>query len=131
MDHGTGVGETRKGRFCVRLLRIAGYLFFVYATTYFIMMDAESSAFDRTTKASRYDSSFFFERAFLGEKERERAACWANRVFWPMDCVVQPWLKPCNQAVWDQWQREDNAKYQQELDRRLREWEARPRDPKQ
>jgi hypothetical protein len=109
MDHGIGVGETRKRRFWVRLLRVAGYLFFVYAMTYFLVMWPGNAAYDPVTWNVAYDSTYLFSpwsnhpslMSFSAPN-----ACWANRVFWPMDCLVLPWLKPCDQAVHEQRLRE-------------------------
>lgn len=119
---------SRGRRALVRCLRIAGYLFFVYATTYFIVMDTNSAASNPLAKAPLYDSSYWFAER-IGWY-RWRTSCWANRVFWPMDCLVQPWLKPCNKAAYGEWQREEDEQWWQEFDKRLREWEGRPRDQK-
>jgi hypothetical protein len=109
MDHGTGVGETRKRRAWVQSLRIAGYLFFVYATTYFIMMYPGDPAYDPVTWNVAYDSSYMFSPWSNHPRIVSLSlpnSCWANHVFWPMDCLVQPWLKPCDQAVREQRLRE-------------------------
>ena len=96
-------GETAKRRLLARAMRIAGYLFFVYATTYFLVMDTVDPACDPVTWNAVYDSSYIFGR--LGRSPGAvyniyfRVRCWANRFFWPMDCLVQPLLKPCNKAV--------------------------------
>ena len=96
----------REGSSCRRVLvrcsRIAGYLFFVYATTYFLVMDTVNPAFDPVTWNVAYDSSCLFgpiHRMPGGLTIDVCTPCWANRFFWPMDCLVQPLLKPCNKAI--------------------------------
>jgi hypothetical protein len=96
-------------RMLVRFLRTAGYLFFVYATTYFLVMNTWEPAFPVGTlyppaAKAVYDSSYLFwpwEQSPSGMTIFYPVPCWANRVFWPMDCLVQPWLKPCNKVVYD------------------------------
>jgi hypothetical protein len=95
---------SRGRRVCVRALRIAGYLFFVYATTYFLAMNTACPAFDPATGNVAYDSCYLFGPTYQrpgGLTIIYGAQCWANRVFWPMDCLVQPWLKPCNRVARD------------------------------
>ncbi len=102
MKDGDGeCGCSRGRRLLVRCLRVAGYLFFVYAMTYFLVMDTSNPAYDVVAAKVAYDSSYLF-----GPIQRTGVLtiyfctpCWANRIFWPMDCLVQPLLKPCNKAV--------------------------------
>jgi hypothetical protein len=92
-----------------RTLRVAGYLLFVYVTTYFILMDTTSPAFDPVAQKTRYESSLWFAPSVRTPGPFNiyvRRSCWANRVFWPLDCIVQPVLRPCNRAVYEQWDRE-------------------------
>jgi hypothetical protein len=111
MSKDDGERESVRGRrVLAQTLRVAGYLFFVYATTYFLVMDTKVPARSVTGKPV-YGSAFMFGRPWA-------QPCWANQVFWPMDCLVQPWLKPCNKFVeeeayregqdeyWDKWWRE-------------------------
>jgi hypothetical protein len=112
-------------------LRVAGYLFFVYATTYFLVMDTERPAYDLVTWKEAYDSSYMFlSKVLPWQASNTKTSCWANRLFWPMDCLVQPWLKPVNKAAYDEHQREWDQEWWREYDRWLREWEQRPRDQK-
>ena len=96
-------GEVFYGRrVLARCLRIAGYLFFVYATTYFLVMDTAEPAYDLVASKVAYDSSYLFgpvDRVPGGLTIYLCTPCWANRFFWPMDCLVQPLLKPCNKAI--------------------------------
>jgi hypothetical protein len=98
----------RSRRILARSLRIAGYLLFVYVTTYFLLMEPEFPAVDPAIWTATYESGYWFAETnslpWL-HKAHLPAPCWINRVFWPMDCVVQPWLKPCDKAVrgWYGW----------------------------
>lgn len=92
-----------KRRLLVRALRIAGYLFFVYATTYLLVMNTSEPAFDPATWRVAYDSFFMFGPTQQVPPEPPLTIilgtrCWANRIFWPMDCLVQPLLKPWNKG---------------------------------
>jgi hypothetical protein len=85
-----------------RVLRIVGYLFFVYATTYFLVMGTAAPAIDPATGNVPYESCYVFGPRYQTQGGLTIilvAPCWANRFFWPMDRLVQPWLKPCNRAV--------------------------------
>jgi len=101
MDNAIDAVKTGKRRLFVRALRVVGHLLFVYATTYFLVMDTFDPAFDPVTWRVAYDSSFIFgpsEKTPGGLTIFLNTRCWVNRIFWPMDCLMQPLLKPWNKA---------------------------------
>ena len=95
-DDETICGKTANHRPLIRVLRIVGYLAFVYVATYALMMNPHGQAWDVATWTPVYDSSFYFAPTAHPRHLRNcylPMTCWANRIFWPMDYVVPPLLK--------------------------------------
>lgn len=92
--------DIRKRRALILALRIAGYVAFVYLAAYFMMMEPRMPAYDPQTWDEAYDSWYRFGPieqvpfSVIDLTTYLPTSCWANRLFWPADCVVHPVFDP-------------------------------------
>lgn len=104
--------DIRTRRALILALRIVGYVAFVYLTTYFLMMEPRLQAWDSQTWDEAYKSTYRFARrrqipfSVVDLTIVVPTSCWANNLFWPVDCVVHPVLEPYHRYMLDRYKQQ-------------------------
>ena len=92
--------------------RIGAYFLFLYLTTYFLMMEPRLGARDPQTWNEAYKSTYRFapiEQIPFSVVDLTiivPTSCWANNLFWPVDCVVHPVLEPYHRYMLDRYKQQ-------------------------